>query len=168
MNLTKISAAAAQELMKRWSIGTSSRFCDDAPDWDSAAESEVAAVIQSVFEGSMDFGESPTPSPTKPVECLKPCPFCGSDEVLMMHDHGGDGRGFHMGQCNECGSSGPEDLNKSRAVEEWNARTPSAPSSCGSETATSPTPSSPPLPSVGETLEQGMGEHDVPPAHKPN
>lgn len=154
-------------------------------------------------------GKSPTPSPNKPVEDLKPCPFCG------LHDL--DTRRNQTGNCNDvlCENCGAFAETQAK----WNRRTSHATSSCGSESASSPdhhsgdctiyaslinkqpsdgictcgyglsqmgkgqgdiymysverkstppTPSSPPPPSVGETLEQGMGEHDVPPAHKPN
>ena len=55
------------------------------------------------------------------TEELKPCPFCGNDDVTV--------RWFpynsaYYVQCNQlrCYSKGPDRLNKQEAVEAWNRR----------------------------------------------
>ena len=40
-HVTRIVAA----LKKKWSVGNSSRFCDDAPEWDEASEDEIKQLI---------------------------------------------------------------------------------------------------------------------------
>jgi hypothetical protein len=41
---------AAQEICNKWSVGESSRFCDDPPDFDLAESSDVAVVIWSEYQ----------------------------------------------------------------------------------------------------------------------
>jgi hypothetical protein len=35
----------AEALQSEWKIGNSSRFCDDAPDWDTASTADIARII---------------------------------------------------------------------------------------------------------------------------
>ena len=45
---------AAKALEEKYSIGTSSPFCDDPPDWDSATTEEIAVVIESAAEDTQE------------------------------------------------------------------------------------------------------------------
>jgi hypothetical protein len=36
----------AEALLEHYDVGTSSRFCDDPPEWDEATVEEVAAVVE--------------------------------------------------------------------------------------------------------------------------
>lgn len=49
---------------------------------------------------------------------LKPCPFCGSNDVLNA---GGDMFGIYVRCCN-CGIHGPARDSLSTAAEAWNTR----------------------------------------------
>lgn len=51
-------------------------------------------------------------------EELKPCPFCGSDDVVVYSDHGA-----WRGACLDCDSEGRPTGEHERAVEAWNSRT---------------------------------------------
>jgi hypothetical protein len=44
----------AEALQSEWKIGNSSRFCDDAPDWDSASTEEIARIIDAHYGGPTD------------------------------------------------------------------------------------------------------------------
>jgi hypothetical protein len=44
----------AEALQSEWKIGNSSRFCDDAPDWDSAGTEEIARIIDRHFSEVTD------------------------------------------------------------------------------------------------------------------
>lgn len=44
-----IAKRTAKKICETWQVGTSSRFCDDAPDWDDAATEDVAAIIASEY-----------------------------------------------------------------------------------------------------------------------
>ena len=48
---------------------------------------------------------------------LKPCPFCGSRDVEVVHP----GRCWVI-LCNTCQAEGPTDLGESGAIEAWNTR----------------------------------------------
>lgn len=37
--------AAVDAITEKYSVGTSSRFCDDPPDWDSAEREELIALV---------------------------------------------------------------------------------------------------------------------------
>ena len=39
------SVRAAEALTSKYEIGNSSRFCDDAPDWDAAYEHDITKII---------------------------------------------------------------------------------------------------------------------------
>lgn len=47
-----LATKIAQRLLDEWDIGSSSRFCDDAPDYESASCEEIAAVICEVASES--------------------------------------------------------------------------------------------------------------------
>jgi Lar family restriction alleviation protein len=50
---------------------------------------------------------------------LKPCPFCGSADVVMTEND----LGWPVGQCDDCGAAGPcIRANKNKARSEWNRR----------------------------------------------
>lgn len=44
---------------------------------------------------------------------LKPCPFCGSENVGSVNG---------WVQCFDCNASGPDDYNNQTAIEMWNKR----------------------------------------------
>lgn len=52
-------------------------------------------------------------------ENLKPCPFCGSNEIFIDQP---DANCFYVG-CANCGVNGTTANTKERAVEAWNRRT---------------------------------------------
>ena len=50
---------------------------------------------------------------------LKPCPFCGRADNIVMEAWGTfAARGF----CHNCGAVGPPDANEATAIENWNRR----------------------------------------------
>lgn len=53
------------------------------------------------------------------------CPFCGSTDIVIFHNHsaGGIGADGYFGLCNHCQIEGPFDLGESGAREKWNQRT---------------------------------------------
>ncbi len=51
---------------------------------------------------------------------LKPCPFCGSDEVEITSEIIYTER--FLIQCQNCCSQGPEERKKEIAIEKWNER----------------------------------------------
>lgn len=53
---------------------------------------------------------------------LKPCPFCGSDNVRMDTDYG-----VYFVLCVNCQTEGPDDPDKSTAIKLWNGRPIEAP-----------------------------------------
>jgi len=59
---------------------------------------------------------------------LKPCPFCGSQELEMVHETGKDRYEelvqIHWVHCKGCTASGPMARFSLEAVEEWNRRKP--------------------------------------------
>lgn len=49
------------------------------------------------------------------MEKLKPCPFCGSENLKYSR--------FMSGvRCNECGAMSPASLTKDSSIREWNTR----------------------------------------------
>ena len=53
---------------------------------------------------------------------LKPCPFCGVDDVSLGEGSGGnDGTVFV--ECERCGITGPWKHTKAEAIDAWNQRT---------------------------------------------
>lgn len=48
---------------------------------------------------------------------MKPCPFCGSDDVASLKVAAG-----HWVFCDACRSRGPIKLDKNAALESWNKR----------------------------------------------
>lgn len=59
---------------------------------------------------------------TDTQEALKPCPFCGSDEVSRSMGKRGDGSPFPYIECEECGCNGEPEVWNRRATPE--AETP--------------------------------------------
>ena len=57
---------------------------------------------------------------TKTTE-MRPCPFCGSDEV-DVGEHMFNRRVKSVG-CGECGAEGPCSTKKEEAIRMWNQRT---------------------------------------------
>lgn len=55
------------------------------------------------------------------AETLKPCPFCGSDDVRLMPDHM-DRRDSYV-LCRSCGARSTSAFSAKDAVEMWNQRT---------------------------------------------
>ena len=60
---------------------------------------------------------------------LKPCPFCGSTDVLMRDARGMLGksayeRTYHYMQCQKCFSQTGLYGTKPRTIKAWNTRTP--------------------------------------------
>ena len=51
---------------------------------------------------------------------LKPCPFCGSEMILIGHD--GHDNGIHYAHCWDCGVSTNNFDTEERAAEAWNRR----------------------------------------------
>jgi len=52
---------------------------------------------------------------------LKPCPFCGRDNIeIYPTGYGHPPR--YVALCNSCQAGGPEDLGESGAIEQWNTR----------------------------------------------
>jgi hypothetical protein len=47
--LDDLAMRIAKRLKDEWAIGSSSRFCDEPPDFDSASEEEIAEVIREVM-----------------------------------------------------------------------------------------------------------------------
>lgn len=48
---------------------------------------------------------------------LKPCPFCGAEEIYRTYVKS------HWVLCSRCGSVGGSGLDEAEAVKKWNART---------------------------------------------
>ncbi|MCK4983705.1 MAG: Lar family restriction alleviation protein [Victivallaceae bacterium] len=53
----------------------------------------------------------------KKKEKLKPCPFCGSENLTINHDYYPS-----WISCEGCGSLGPEDEDTQEAEKKWNTR----------------------------------------------
>ena len=53
------------------------------------------------------------------LEGVKPCPFCGGNNLLVDMDV--DGNHVFI-SCNECYTSGPHAINDRRAKDAWNTR----------------------------------------------
>ena len=45
ITIEELAKEAVEALKDEWEIGTSSRFCDDPPDWDSASDEDIAAKL---------------------------------------------------------------------------------------------------------------------------
>jgi Lar family restriction alleviation protein len=68
-----------------------------------------------------DATENPEASPgSAPLDGgVRPCPFCGSADVLLTHD----AARWPVVQCQDCGANGPSiKLSQDEAVAQWNAR----------------------------------------------
>ena len=52
---------------------------------------------------------------------VKPCPFCGSDDVILDVWHTAGHTEFAV-VCQNCSASGPFDLSVTKAEEMWNMR----------------------------------------------
>lgn len=53
---------------------------------------------------------------------LKPCPFCGGDDLeLAQEDMGPDGWTFVI-ECHDCFARGPDGWRRKEAEEAWNTR----------------------------------------------
>jgi hypothetical protein len=63
---------AAQEICNKWSVGESSRFCDDPPDFDLAESSDVAVVIWSEYQRAI-AAQSGTQAATEAAAERQPC-----------------------------------------------------------------------------------------------
>ena len=50
---------------------------------------------------------------------LKPCPFCGSDELDIWQNDAGN----YFVVCIGCGANGRDERKEEKAVEVWNRRT---------------------------------------------
>lgn len=55
--LDKLAAAAADELISRYSVGVFSRFCDEDADFDYVDEEELAAVLRPFLKRAQAGGE---------------------------------------------------------------------------------------------------------------
>jgi Lar family restriction alleviation protein len=53
------------------------------------------------------------------IEKLKPCPFCGSEEIVAKDHHG---NGISYVECVECGTLGPYSNTVEDAIKWWNRR----------------------------------------------
>ena len=51
-------------------------------------------------------------------EELRPCPFCGSDDIESIDAN----NNYHYMHCMKCGGDGTPDLGISGAIEMWNTR----------------------------------------------
>ena len=59
----------------------------------------------------------------EPTVELKPCPFCGCEEVCMMHLSTYKAKRHYVLCLNsDCSAEGPVDLGWSGAAEKWNTR----------------------------------------------
>lgn len=54
---SQLAARIADAICDRWQVGTSSRFCDDYPDWYPADREEVARLIDEILDASIDPGK---------------------------------------------------------------------------------------------------------------
>lgn len=74
--MTKDPATKAAEAIKaEWKIGTYSRFCDDAPDFDEAETEEIAAIIRRCYREQDEFPNgywAALPEPLEPLGNLIP------------------------------------------------------------------------------------------------
>ena len=50
-------------------------------------------------------------------EEIKPCPFCGSEDVEVFPNYG-----HYFAACCDCGSEGPNKERKEEAIRKWNQR----------------------------------------------
>ena len=50
-------------------------------------------------------------------EEIKPCPFCGSEDVEVFPNYG-----RYFAACCDCGSEGPNKERKEEAIRKWNQR----------------------------------------------
>lgn len=50
---------------------------------------------------------------------LKPCPFCGRENLIIIFDDYNNSAVF----CNKCGAEGPLKGTEEGAIEAWNRRT---------------------------------------------
>lgn len=55
------------------------------------------------------------------MEELKPCPFCGSCDIAVNFDILDYGEEYFC-ECNKCGSTSSNRLNKENAIATWNTR----------------------------------------------
>jgi Lar family restriction alleviation protein len=57
------------------------------------------------------------------LEALKPCPFCGSDNVSASYSTNLDNVICHrFVECEDCAACGPTDPDETRAIAAWNTR----------------------------------------------
>lgn len=50
--LNEAATTAAKALQDKWSVGSYSRFCDDAPDFEPASTEEIARLILEILESN--------------------------------------------------------------------------------------------------------------------
>ena len=59
------------------------------------------------------------------MDDLKPCPFCGRDDIRYSSDGKMIGRSEgHVYWCGNCGAFGPNDVRQDHAKRMWNLRRP--------------------------------------------
>jgi Lar family restriction alleviation protein len=68
----------------------------------------------------MDNNNPPQPAGVAGVPELKPCPFCGSENVTVSNGYDEDGNWVAL--CGECKSSGTFCVEKAKAIDAWNTR----------------------------------------------
>lgn len=69
----------------------------------------------------MPVDPTPSPAPQSVGEELKPCPFCGSDDLhAFEHSEGEESYGF---QCARCWMTSSQHTTKVEAINAWNRRT---------------------------------------------
>jgi len=56
------------------------------------------------------------------VEGLKPCPFCGASDHVMMTQELIGGTKLYFVECGYCMASGPRSSKSDYAIDEWNGR----------------------------------------------
>lgn len=86
-----------------------------APEWHKHKECRLLHDIAEQHE--LDIIECDAPEPE-----LKPCPFCGEDEMLTCANRDTEYGKEYSVFCSTCGTSGPVTSSESNAVELWNRR----------------------------------------------
>jgi hypothetical protein len=66
--MSHLARRIAEALLEHYDVGTSSRFCDDPPDWDEATVEEVAAVVEEAMECPPERDGEATTAPSPLVE----------------------------------------------------------------------------------------------------
>lgn len=63
---------------------------------------------------------------------VRPCPFCGGDDMVTVEIHQADGQQETFLGCCSCGAKGPSTMQgEEKAVEAWNGRAVTAREAAG-------------------------------------